>query len=580
MMSFALGQKGRCKMKLFKIPMFVMSLFGLGLLSGLDAPPVYADFTFDEPVNLGPIVNTSAGDAAPCISADGLSLFFTSNRVGGHGGWDIWVLTRETTGDPWGEPVNLGPLINGSLHESGPSLSADGLSLYFSALFPPGGYGSADILVTRRATRNSSWGTPVNLGPTVNSPAADYGPAISFDGLQLFFSDYAGALRPGGYGDRDIWFSTRATTNDPWSEPVNLGSTVNSSACDTHPAISADGLMLFFTSERSGGQGRDIWIARRTTADDDWGTPVNLGPMVNSPSREADPSISPDGRTLYFYSDRPGGYGNADLWQASVIPIVDFNGDGIVDGADMCIMADGWGTSTQLCDIGPTPLGNGVVDYEDLAVFAEYWLKDFRLIAHWKLDETEGTIAHDSAGDNDAFLAGPVWQPAGGKVDGALQFNGPYDIVSVPFVLNPEDGSFSAFAWIKGGKPGQVIISQTDGTFQGSTWLCTDPLDGKLTTKLSHPPFSPLESESIITDDQWHHIGLVYDIDALHRHLYVDGAEVAKDTNPAAGLPADGGLYFGAGKDLDAGSFFSGLIDDVCIYNQALSAEEIEEMAR
>jgi hypothetical protein len=239
-------------------------------------------------------------------------------------------------------------------------------------------------------------------------------------------------------------------------------------------------------------------------------------------------------------------------------------------------MADGWGTSTQLCDIGPTPLGNGVVDYEDLAVFAEHWLKDFRLIAHWKLDETEGTIAHDSVGDNDALLAGPVWQAAGGKVDGALQFNGPYDIVSVPFVLNPKDGSFSAFAWIKGGEPGQVIISQ----FQGSAWLCMDPSDGKLTTKLMNPPFSPLESESIITDDQWHHIGLVYDIDALHRHLYVDGAEVAKDTNPAAGLPSDGGLYFGAGKDLDAASFFSGLIDDVCAYNQALSAEEIEELAR
>jgi hypothetical protein len=72
----------------------------------------------------------------------------------------------------------------------------------------------------------------------------------------------------------------------------------------------------------------------------------------------------------------------------------------------------------------------------------------------------------------------------------------------------------------------------------------------------------------------------VYDRDALHRHLYVDGAEVAKDTNPVAGIHSDGGLYFGAGKDLDAGSFFSGLIDDVRIYNQALGAEEIEEMVR
>ncbi|MGD8501816.1 MAG: LamG domain-containing protein, partial [Phycisphaerales bacterium] len=170
----------------------------------------------------------------------------------------------------------------------------------------------------------------------------------------------------------------------------------------------------------------------------------------------------------------------------------------------------------------------------------------------------------------------PVWQPAGGKVNGALQFNGPYDIVSTPFVLSPKDGSFSAFAWIKGGAPDQVIISQTDG----SAWLCMDPSDGKLTTKLMYPTFSPLESESVITDGQWHHVGLVYDIGALQRRLYVDGAEVAADSSPVAGVPSDGGLYFGAGKDLDAASFFSGLIDDVCIYNVALSAKEIEELAR
>jgi hypothetical protein len=72
----------------------------------------------------------------------------------------------------------------------------------------------------------------------------------------------------------------------------------------------------------------------------------------------------------------------------------------------------------------------------------------------------------------------------------------------------------------------------------------------------------------------------VYDFDGFHRRLYVDGAEVAKDTDVVAGLLSDGDLYFGAGKDLDTASFFSGLIDDVRIYNQALSTEEIEEMAR
>jgi hypothetical protein len=89
-----------------------------------------------------------------------------------------------------------------------------------------------------------------------------------------------------------------------------------------------------------------------------------------------------------------------------------------------------------------------------------------------------------------------------------------------------------------------------------------------------------LESESVITDGQWHHIGLVYDFEQFHRHLYVDGAEVVKDTDIVGGVSSDSGLYFGAGKDLDAASFFSGLIDDVSIYNQALSAKEIAELVR
>jgi hypothetical protein len=95
-----------------------------------------------------------------------------------------------------------------------------------------------------------------------------------------------------------------------------------------------------------------------------------------------------------------------------------------------------------------------------------------------------------------------------------------------------------------------------------------------------HPPFDPLLSESVITDGQWHHIGLVYDFVGLYRYLYVDGVEVAKDTDFVGGVGSDGGLYFGAGKMLDASSFFSGLIDDVRIYDEVLSAEEIEAMAR
>jgi hypothetical protein len=122
----------------------------------------------------------------------------------------------------------------------------------------------------------------------------------------------------------------------------------------------------------------------------------------------------------------------------------------------------------------------------------------------------------------------------------------------------------------KGGGPGEVIISQTGGTTMfGSAWLCTDPSHGHLMTKLMEPNPS-LQSESAVADGEWHHIGLVYDLDALRRHLYVDGAEVAKDTTIVGWVPSDRGLHFGAAKDLDAASFFSGLIDDAKIYNRAI----------
>ena len=180
----------------------------------------------------------------------------------------------------------------------------------------------------------------------------------------------------------DIWVTTRPTRDDPWGTPVNLGPTVNSSANEIPGSISADGLQLYFSGRRAefarpGGYGKvDLWVTTRDTIDDEWGTPINLGPTFNSSSDDGAASISADGSVLYFSSDRPGGLGDYDLWQVPIDPVVDLNADGIVDSADMVIMVDNWGTDNSLCDIGPTPFGDGVVEVEDLIVLAGHLFEE------------------------------------------------------------------------------------------------------------------------------------------------------------------------------------------------------------
>ncbi|MFC1604441.1 kelch repeat-containing protein [Planctomycetota bacterium] len=268
-------------------------------------------------------------------------------------------------------------------------------------------------------------------------------------------------------------------------------------------------------------------------------------------------------------------------------PLPDFNGDGIIDSVDMCMMVDYWGTDEPLYDIAPPPFGDGIVDVQDLILLAEHLFEEIfppELIAYWKLDETEGNIADNSTSDNHGILSGnPTWKPDSGQVAGALEFDGIDNYITTDFVLDPSLGAFSVLVWWKGGVPGQVIISQSDGIGSGEIWLGMDALGGNLMTGLVPPPAGrfipqPLVSGSIITYDQWRHIGFVWD--GLYRILYVDGIEVAKDAaaqNPLKS--ATGGLYIGASKTLDAGTYFSGLIDDVRIYNVSLSAEEIAALA-
>jgi len=338
---------------------------------------VNAEIIMSEPANLGPVINDAYNVQECDFSHDGLQLYFAVwDRPDGFGSGDIYLTERETLNSPWQEPVNLGPNVNSSGREIEPSISSDGLELYF---------GSWDDYILRVCTRQSKdapWSSPVKIGPPLgsNEPAMEIGsndvwsPDISADGLSLYFS----STRVGGSGDGDIWVAKRATKDDPWGEPGNLGPNVNTSSNDWSPCISTDGLTLVFSRGF-----KSMWATTRKSMDDDWGPAVMLG--FNPPPADPDwqrnffgPALSPDGSTLYFRASRGwDGFGKGDFWQVEFTPIVDFNSDGIVDSADICIMVDNWHTDNTLCDISPLPLGDGYVDVQDLIVLAEHLFEEF-----------------------------------------------------------------------------------------------------------------------------------------------------------------------------------------------------------
>jgi hypothetical protein len=269
---------------------------------------------WDKPVNLGPVVNSAYNDNRPTISKDDLSLYFSSDRPGGSGGLDLWVSQRASRDDPWGVPKNLGPTINSSAEESAPSLSRDGHWLFFHSA-RPGGFGGLDLYASYRTNVHDDfgWQPPVNLGPGVNSASDDAGPILFQDEETGVTTLYFNSNRPGGPGDIDIYAST--PTADGTFGPAVLVPELSSPSRDTRIALRHDGREAILATNRPGGSGGiDLWVSTRATTTDPWGTPVNLGSVVNTAFTDGAAALSSDSTTLYLYSNRPGGVGGDDLW--------------------------------------------------------------------------------------------------------------------------------------------------------------------------------------------------------------------------------------------------------------------------
>jgi hypothetical protein len=266
-----------------------------------------------------PSFNGADLDGCPYISRDNRKFFMASTRPGGLGGIDIWVATRAGKKDPWGAPANVGAPVNSSANDFCPTLGADGRSFYFVSN-RAGGCGAADMYTARR-NGDGSFGAVANLGCQVNSAADEASPMpLRESGNRVL---YFSSTRPGGFsteatgaavGDSDLY---RSVWDGSVFGAAALVPGVNTASEDGQPNVRSDGLELFFFSNRTGTLGMaDIYAATRSKKQNGWSEPLNLGANVNSAAAETRPSVSADGTTLYFGSTRPGGEGSSDHYMS------------------------------------------------------------------------------------------------------------------------------------------------------------------------------------------------------------------------------------------------------------------------
>ncbi|MBN2165021.1 MAG: OmpA family protein [Marinilabiliaceae bacterium] len=244
---------------------------------------------------------------------------------------DEWIIRAEFAKDAVEKkrqivPINMGEAINSSYDEYWPSLTADEQTLVFTVMIPKDTiafkmgnlpksalYYQEDFYFSQ-CNNDGQWFNREAIQPPLNSDQNEGAQSLSADGNWMFFT---GCGRPKSMGSCDIYFSQR--TENGWAKPVNLGSSLNTPYWESQPSFSADGQTLYFVSNKPGGYGgRDIYSARVVSLKDD-GTPIfaevkNMGPVVNTAKDENSPFIHPDNKTLFFSTDGWPGMGEMDIF--------------------------------------------------------------------------------------------------------------------------------------------------------------------------------------------------------------------------------------------------------------------------
>ncbi len=254
----------------------------------------FAANAFKNPVPFNPQpldknVNTGFPEYLPSVTAEGNTLVFT-RRV--RGDEDVFI-SKKTDGQ-WGVPEPILD-INTPENEGSQYISADGNLIVFVRCSDRTGYGGCDLYFSEK--KGAIWSKPKNMGQPINTRGWESQPSLSADGNILYYA----SNRKGTLGGRDIWRSKRNVKGE-WSNPVNLGPTINTPADDESPFFHPDGQSLYFMSSGHEGMGGyDLFLARRNGKK--WTPPQNLGYPINTKGNEGALFITLDGTTAYFTKD-------------------------------------------------------------------------------------------------------------------------------------------------------------------------------------------------------------------------------------------------------------------------------------
>ncbi|MBS1653144.1 MAG: PD40 domain-containing protein [Bacteroidetes bacterium] len=277
-----------------------------------------------KPINAGSGINTDLDEYFPAITADNTTFLFTRRLEspypgpGGMKNYNEDFYESKSDGKTW---LDAHPLrtVNTPGNEGAPTLSADGNYMFFASCLEADGtygspdrkgYGSCDIFYSAKV--NGIWTKPVNIGPPINTANWETQPSFSSDGKTLYF--VRGMIsRTGEIKDPNIYVSTIGD-DGKFGDPIKLPDNINTPRNEESVFIHPDNITLYFSSDGHPGMGmNDIFVTKKQT-DGQWSEPVNLGYPINTSADENSLLVGPDGKIAYYASNKAGGFGGLDIY--------------------------------------------------------------------------------------------------------------------------------------------------------------------------------------------------------------------------------------------------------------------------